>query len=459
MITYWTAWRQKSRYRDVLRVCFPLVLGISATTVMEFTDRLFLANYSLNAIAAAAPAGITAFLFMSLFGGIGAYSSVFIAQYIGSGKPDKVGLVLWQSIYFCLFSGIILVLISFLAGKPIFEFAGHSQEIQALEEVYFSILCRGAIFHVTAQTLSGFFTGRGHTKPVMYFTILGMSVNIPLDYALIFGAWGFPEMGIKGAAIATVVGWLITSVCLAILIFTRRNIHLFKLYERVNFDLKIFLRLMKYGIPGALQFSLDILAFTIFILMVGRIGKLELAVTNIVIAINSVAFMPAMGVSHGISSLVGQALGKKDPDLARHFTWSSAHLLLVYILVIDLFFIFTPQQLLALFIPPEIRGEEYLALQSMGVSLLRIVSIYLLFDALYMVFSGTLKGAGDTRFIMYSVGGATLLCMIMPLYIGIEYLHFSVLEAWLCVLGFILSLFTIVSLRYKKGKWKKMLVI
>ncbi len=91
-------WRQNNRYHDIIRVCLPLVMSMSATTVMEFTDRAFLANYSLEAISAAAPAGIAAFLFMAFFGGVGGYAGVFIAQYSGSGAHDRIGRVLWQGI-------------------------------------------------------------------------------------------------------------------------------------------------------------------------------------------------------------------------------------------------------------------------------------------------------------------------------------------------------------------------
>ncbi len=443
----------------MFRVCFPLVLGMSATTVMEFTDRLFLANYSIDAISAASPAGISALLFMSFFGGIGAYNSIFIAQYTGTGERKMIGAVLWQSIYFCLFAGFALLLISFFVGRPLFHLAGHSPEIQELEEAYFNILCRGAIFHVAAQTLAGFFTGRGITRPVMLFSILGMVVNIPLDYALIYGAWGFPELGIQGAALATVVSWCVTAILLVRLIFTRRNNMLFHIRSSFGFNGTLFLRLMKFGIPGALQFSLDILAFTFFILLVGRIGKLDLAATNIVIAINSIAFMPAIGVSQGVSVLVGQALGRGQPEQATHITWSSAHMLLVYVSIIDLLFIFAPDHILTLFTLSNQAGAEYASLVETGTSLLRIISVYLILDALYMIFSGVLKGAGDTRFIMFCIGNAALFCMILPVYIGIEYFDFTIKQAWLCVLLFIAVLFAIVSFRYKQGKWQKMLVI
>ncbi len=124
---------------------------------------------------------------------------VFIAQYTGRGDFQKIGSVLWQGIYFTIASGFVLWLLAVFATKPIFSLAGHAENVQQLEEIYFSILCKGSVLHVAMATLSTFFTGRGLTRPVMVITFLGVFINIPLDYALIFGQWGMPQLGIKGA--------------------------------------------------------------------------------------------------------------------------------------------------------------------------------------------------------------------------------------------------------------------
>ncbi|MEK6201965.1 MAG: MATE family efflux transporter [Desulfobulbaceae bacterium] len=455
----WNSWKEKSRYREVSKVCLPLVMGMAATMVMEFTDRIFLSNYSVEAISAALPAGVTAFLCMIFLGGIGGYVSVFIAQYSGTGQNEQIGVALWQGLYFCLFAGIVLFAISLFAARPLFLLAGHPPEVRALEEIYFNILCRGAIFHVLAQTISGFFTGRGMTRPVMVCNIVGMAINIPLDYALINGVWGMPEMGIAGAGLATVISWAIIVLLLALMIFTRENDRLFKVCQGSPFNRVIFLRLMRFGVPGSLQFSLDIFAFTFFILMVGRLGKEELAASNIVISISSLAFMPALGFSHGISCLVGQALGGGRPQQARHVTWSGIHLLLAYILFLDCFLIFSPELILSLFIPQDQGTAEYAAVVTLGSHLLRIVAVYVCMDVFYMIFSGVLRGAGDTRFIMWSIGTSSLFCMLLPLYIGIEFFDRGLSYAWSCVLLFVAVLCLLASYRYRQGKWQSMLVV
>jgi len=446
-------------YSEIISVSLPLVMSMAATTVMEFTDRVFLANYSIDAIAASMPAGVAAFLFLTFFTGIAGYLNVFIAQYTGAGAHLRVGGCIWQGLYFSLIAWIILALIALFA-KPLFILGGHPSEIQHLETVYFKTLCLGGGISVAGAALACFYSGRGHTRPVMIISIIGMLFNIPLDYALINGLWIFPESGILGAGIATVSSWLLMLILYAALIFTRKNNQHFGVFSQHAFNRDLFKRLLKFGIPGSLQFCIDIFAFTFFAFMVGRIGRIELAVSNIVMSINSLVFMPTMGFSIGVSTLVGQAMGRgnnvTDAIIAAHQT---LRILLVYIFFLDLIFIFTPGPLLDLFIAAGKGTAEYTAISEKGVILLRIVALYAFFDAFYMIYTGLLKGAGDTEFIMWSMGIVSFAVMIFPIYIGVTYFGKGLYFSWGCATAFILSLGILSIWRYRQGKWKTMRVI
>ncbi len=449
---------KKAIYRRVVTVSLPLVMSMAATTVMEFTDRAFLANYSVNAIAASLPAGISAFLFIAFFLGVSGYVNVFVAQYTGAGSHQKVGASLWQGIWFSIFASFAMGSLAILA-VPLFALGGHPQEVQVLEVIYFRILCLGAGFHIAGNTLASFYSGRGYTRPVMIVSVVGMLVNIPLDYALINGYWIFPEMGIAGAGLATVAAWVLMFLCYGLLVFNRENNRSFSVWNSRRYDPELFLRLLRFGVPGALQFCMDIFAFTVFVFVVGHIGKLELAVTNVVFSINSLAFMPAMGFSMGISTLAGQALGRNDPESAVQYARCSRHLLLFYICCIDLVFVFLPEPVLSLFTASGLSSAEHDRIIGTGTVLLRIVALYVFFDAQYMIYSGVLKGAGDTRYLMVAIGTASLLFMILPLYIGVIVMKAGLYFAWGCVLAFILSLFLLTWRRYRSGQWKGMRVI
>jgi MATE family multidrug resistance protein len=449
---------RNNRYQTLLTVSLPLVLSMAATTVMEFTDRVFLANYAIDAIAAAMPAGIAAFLVLTFFTGVTAYLNVFVAQYTGAGSFSRIGLCLWQGIYFSMMAAFILMGLSFTAHQ-IFQWGGHPPEVQKLERIYFRVLCLGGGLNVLGTCLASFFTGRGKTRPVMLINIIGMAFNIPLDYALINGLWIFPEMGIRGAGIATVCSWALIALLYIYLIFDHNNERLYGILSRRAFDAGLFLRILRKGVPAALQFTMDVLAFTFFIFLVGRLGKVELAVSNIVLSIQSIAFMPAFGFSMGLSTLVGQSLGRNDVECALQFTRQTIYTLLSYTLLVDLLFIFAPHWILSIFIMAESGSASHQQLLEMGTVVMRIMAIFISFDAMYFTFIGVLKGAGDTRFIMWSIGLATLIVMVVPLTLIVEYTGGGIFACWIVLTLYVISLFVVSLLRFRQGKWKAIRVI
>ncbi len=450
--------KSTNSYRDVLRVSLPLVITMTTTVVMTFTDRVFLANYSIDAIAAALPAGIAAFVFLSFFADTAGYSNVIIAQYAGAGALQRVGRAMWQGIYFSMIAWLILVGLSFCAG-PLFQWVGHAAEVQQLEVIYFRVLCLGSGIHIVGMSLSSFYTGRGATRPVMIIYIIGMLLNVPLDYALINGVWIFPELGILGAGLATVFSWTVVTALLAVIVFTRENDRAFKVLKNYHFNSDLFRRLLRFGVPSALQFSLDVFAFLFFVIMVGRIGKMELAVTNIAISLDSVSFRPLMGFALGTSTLVGQALGRNRPDQAVNAAKATMVIAGGYISVLVLLYLFVPQPLLELFRPRDVSPEGFAVIKGMGVVVLRFVAAYLLLDGLYMISTAVLKGAGDTRFIMWSIAVISMFGLVLPLYIGMAVFGRGLYFAWGCLLVFLCQLAAVTFWRFSQGKWKTMRVI
>jgi MATE family multidrug resistance protein len=450
--------RPSGSYRDVLRVSMPLVISMTTIVVMTFTDQMFLANYSIDAIAAALPAGITVFVFITFFADTAGYSNVIIAQYTGADTLPRVGSTLWQGIYFALTAWLIMVGLSFTAG-PLFRIVAHAPEVQQFEVIYFRVLCLGSGIYIISVSLASFFTGRGVTRPVMIVYIIGMFLNVPLDYALINGAWGFPELGILGAGIATVIAWTAIACLLAFILFTSENDRVFNVLKNHAFEWDLFRRLLRFGVPSALQFSLDVFAFVFFVFMVGRIGKTELAVTNIAFALDSISFRPLMGFALGTSTLVGQALGRNRPDEAIAAAKATMGIVVSYISVLILLFVFLPQPLLDLFRPRDISPAGFAAIKGMGVVVLRFVAAYLLLDGVYMISTAVLRGAGDTHFIMWSVGLLSIFGMIVPVYIGIEVFGCGLYYAWACSVLFLCQLAVLTLWRFHQGKWKNMGVI
>ncbi len=451
-------WSQPNGYRQVLAVGLPLVVSFGTTSLIHFTDRVFLANYSVDAIAASLPAGIASFLSLCFFMGVVSYVNVFVAQYVGAGAGERVGASLWQGIYFSLGSALFLACLYFIA-EPLFSLGGHPGPVQRLEVVYFRILTLGSGLVVLATTLSCFFSGRGLTRPVMLINLAGAGLNIPLDYLLINGVGPFPELGIVGAGLATVASQALMTVLFALAVFRPEHDRVFAVRRAWAFDRGLFGRMMRYGLPGGVQFFMDIFAFTFFVFMVGRLGRAELAATNIVMAINTLSFMPMIGLSIAVSTLVGQAIGAGRPSGGVTAASSTLHITLAYMGLVGLCFVLLPEYLLAPFMDDQASPAARAELLRLGVLLLRFVAVYTLFDALAIIYMGALKGAGDIYFVMWTLGLAAVGILIVPTWLGLEVLGLGLPFLWGCVVLYVAVLGLAFRWRFKRGAWQKMRVI
>ncbi|MBC16831.1 MAG: MATE family efflux transporter [Desulfovibrio sp.] len=452
-----TRWSAPNGYRASLKIGMPLVVSMMSSTVMTFTDRIFLGNYSLEALGASLPASIAAFLFLSFFFGVAEYTGVFVSQYTGACRHERVGAALWQGIWFCVPAGLILASLWFIA-EPLFVLGGHPPEVRELEVVYFRILTLGGGPFLLGITLSCFYSGRGITKPVMLVNLAAAGINIPLDYCLINGIWIFPELGIVGAGLATVFGYTLPAVCFAFLIFNKHNDASFRVLSAVRFEPELFKRFMKYGLPGGVQFFLEIFGITFFVFIVGRIGEVELAASNIAISIDTLAFLPTIGLNIAVSIMVGQAMGNRNPDRAFYATKSVLHIALTYMFFMAMIFFVFPVPLLELF---RTRGEvaAFNDVVPLGIVLLRYVAAFTLVDAVAIVYVGALKGAGDTRFIMTVMGSASFGCLVIPLSLLSYFGSTSVHGPWICLVLYVTVLAVVFRARFNKGVWRSHRVI
>ena len=454
----WKNWMEgEGGYRDVMTVAIPLVLSTSAWTIQHFIDRMFLAWYSPDAVGASMAAGILHFTLVGFFLGTSGYINTFVSQYTGANRPQRVGPAVWQGLYFAIGSTVFAVPLIAISG-PLFDWGGHAPEVAALEKVYFSTLCYGMIFQTTGSVLSCFYTGRRKTWTVMWVNLAGVTVNIILDYCMIFGNWGFPAMGIRGAAIATVAAWAVNSILFAVLISQKRYRERYATLSGWRLDPGLFKRFLCYGLPSGAHLTLDVLCWSLFIFLIGRIGKTELAISSIVFNINMLAFVPMIGIGIAITVLTGQYLGQGKPEYAARATWSASHVAFTYMIGFSLAYVLVPN----LFLAPFAAGSdpvEFEAMRPMGIVILRFVAFYCVFDTMNIVFAGTLKGAGDTRFIMWMTVSLGWTLMVVPMYAACMWYGKGVYAAWTFATIFITTLGFGFLWRFIGGKWKSMRVI
>ena len=450
-------WGAEGGYREFLRLALPLILSTASWSVQHFIDRVFLTWHSTAALAAALPAGMASFTFLSLFMGIVGYANTFVAQYIGARRPERVGPAVWQGIYLALVSGLLALIPASLAG-PLFDLIGHDAIIRQEETEYFRILCYGTGPQVLSTAASCFFSGRGQTWVVLAVNVVAILVNILLDYGLIFGHWGLPQMGIAGAAWATNIGLMIAALSFIGLFLRKRYREEFATLRGWRFDPKLFRRLLRFGGPNGLNFMLDIMAFSLFILVVGKLGPIPLAATNLAFNVNSLAFMPLIGCGIAISTMVGQRLGRDAPAEAEYCTWTGFHMAFAYMGTMVLGYVFLPEFFLS---PFGLRAQDadFIEARDTAVVLLRFVAVYCLFDAFYMVFTAALKGAGDTRYIMWVSVTMAWAIMVIPSFVALTYFDAGLFVLWGFICAFIIIMGMVFFLRFRTGKWKSMRVI
>ena len=390
-------WKDDAGYREFLKIAIPLILSTGAWSVQHFVDRMFLSWYSPEAIAAAMPAGLLNFTIMSFFIGTTSYVSIFVAQYYGATRYHQIGPSLWQGVYISVLGSLALLCFVPFSGS-IFSLVGHDPLVQRNEVAYFQILCLGGGPVIASSAMSGFFSGRGKAWPVMWVTVFATLLNLIMDYALIFGKWGFPELGIKGAAIATVLSGIFSLLVYVALVSTRANNKRYHTLKGWKPDKELFLRLVRFGFPSGVQFFLDMAGFTVFILLVGSLGTISLAATNIAFNISTLAFMPTIGSGIAISVLVGQYLGRDRPDLAQRSVYSGFHLTVTYMVGVAAAYMLVPD----IFVTPfafRADPEAFAEIYRLSVILLRFVAVYSIFDTMNILFASAIKGAGDTRFV------------------------------------------------------------
>lgn len=442
--------------RTLLALAWPLVVSNSFTTIQVTIDRLFLSWHDPDDATAAVAAVLVFWLPFVLLWATAGYVGTFVAQYSGAGRPHRVGPSVWQGLYFGLFTGVAFLAALPLAG-PVFTAVGHSEKIQGLEAEYFRCLCWFALPALFTAVTSAFFSGRGESVIVIYINAVGTVVNAALDYVLIFGHLGFPEMGIAGAGWATVCGSWASAVLGLGLVFRRRHREAHATLSGWRFDPALFWRVMRYGVPSGVHWALDIAAFNAFVILIGQLGDGELGATGLVITINSVAFIPMIGVGQAVTILVGKYLGEDRPDRAERMTWLGLAVAGGYMLVISILYVAAP----GLWIEP-FRGDNdparWQPIADTVAVLLWFVAAYSLFDAANIVLSFGLRGAGDTVFVSFISLLLPWPVMVIPTLLAVRF-GWGVYWAWAFASLYICLQAGCLLLRFRGGKWKSMRVI
>lgn len=438
--------------RELLTVAYPLILSTASSTVMQFINRVFLAHYSPDALAACVPAGLLSFVFACFFFGVVSYTNAFVSQYFGRGKSASVSVAVWQGVWLALASGLLLLALTPL-GYFIIDNSGHAPAVVALEKQYFLILNSAGIVFLTSAALSAFFTGRGLTKVPMAVNIAGNGVCVLLSWLLVFGAGPVPAMGIKGAAYAMVAGQAVMLGLYLALILSPYNRRRYRTARLVGVHKGLFIRLLKYGAPNGVGFFLDIAAFGAFIFIVGALDKISLAASNIIASINMLVFMPVLGMGMGVLTLVGKYIGMRKPDVAVRVTHNGARIAALYALTLGILFVTVPGLFVNIF--GSGHAAEYAEILAASRPVMKVLAVFVFFDAIGMVYADALRGAGDTRFQMLGASAAAWFLFVPGIWYITHQGGGELIHAWAWAGFYIFLLFVFFGLRFRSGLWRR----
>jgi MATE family multidrug resistance protein len=447
-----------ARWMMVLSIAWPLIVANSFWNLQMTIDRLFLAEFSTEAMGAAVAVMGVFWTPMALLQQTAAYVTTFVAQYFGAGRKEMIGPAVWQSLYVSVIGGVLFLLL-IPAAAAIFGAMGHARSMQRLEVEYFVAVCYSALPTAIVAAASGYFTGLGRTQVIMQINGVGLVVNAALDYFMILGKGGFPQLGIAGAGYATALGTAVAALYGLWLVFTDNERRAYRMSSAWQWNTALMRRFIRFGVPAGMQWALEGLAFSIFLIFIGRMvdGSAALSASSIVVTIMMLAILPALGMAQATAVLVGQYLGEKRPDDAESAVWAGWQVTIMYILAVGATFVLFPGFYLSWFANKS-DPELWTKVTGMVPYLLIFVAIFTTSDSINLIFSFSLKGAGDTRFVTLVALLLPWPLMVLPTYLlkdkpGAVYL------AWGAATCFSIIQATVFWRRFVGGKWKQMSVI
>jgi MATE family multidrug resistance protein len=471
----------RSPLGEVVSLAWPTVLTMTSYTVMQFTDSLMVGQVSPLAVAAQGNGGIWAFAPISMGIGLLTVVNTFVAQNLGAGKLDEAPRYAWAGLWLSVVFSLV-VLLPVAAVLPfLFSLMHDPSKIEAfdrlveLESGYGRILLVGGVLTISGRAMHQFFFGLHRPKVITLSAAIGNAVNIVVNYILIFGAaglqvrngageimWslpgvpGVPAMGLYGAAIGTIIGTAVELVIpLCVFLGPRMNA---ELNSRAAWRPNVgpMRDLLRLGWPAAIQYVNELICWAIFMtVLVGHFGQNHMTAGWIALKYMHLSFMPAVGFSVAVSSLVGRYIGAKDPDTAVARARLGTALAVGYMTVCGILFFALRHSLVGAFVGGDVTPEDAADIVRIGGHLLICAAVFQTVDALGILYSGALRGAGDTVWpgvmgMLYSwtfiVGFGWLIIVLWP--------SLQSIGPWIAASFFIIAFGLTMAWRFESGRWR-----
>ncbi|MCE1225487.1 MAG: MATE family efflux transporter [Geobacteraceae bacterium] len=445
--------KQRLRFNHIprlLKLAGPMILSTSAITLMQIIDTIVLSYDSSQALAAIGPSSMAVILFQGFLFGTAGYAGTFVAHNHGQGNRQGVVSSAWLGIYTALVSGLVALLVAWPLAQ-LFLLTGHEPRVARDEQIYFSICMAGAFFPVFGSALAGWLSGIGRPALVTAVTFISLVINALLAWGLVLGEWGLPRMGIAGAALATVSAQMIAALLYAFL-FARSggfSNPAARVLNRAEFC-----RFLSLAAPMGLRISGELAAWTLFLVVVGRLGTVELAASSIAFRINGIAFFPALGLGQAAGVLVGHARGAGKDDQVPAIAWQSLAVCEVWMLLMATLFATAAGPLFSIFAGA---SPESAGIIATGTLLMKFVAVYCVFDAANVMIGCVLASAGETQWIARTFAIASAIFVVL-LWL-IDRTMPGLVTEWTLATCFVFCTAVVWLLRFRTGNWRKIQIV
>ncbi|WP_367925293.1 MATE family efflux transporter [uncultured Ruthenibacterium sp.] len=433
--------------RRTFRVAWPSTLESFLVALVGMVDTIMVSRLGAYAIAAVGLTTQPKFICLAVFMSLNIAVSALVARRKGEGDREGANRVLAQSMVLTVMFAIVITAIAILFAEPILRLTGSNAETHESAAAYFRIISAGMIFNVMSMVINAAQRGAGNTKIAMRTNLVSNGVNIVFNYLLIEGHFGFPRLGVAGAAVATVIGTMV-ALAMSVLSVAHPEGFLYLQFQKKRFRLErsTLATIANIGSSSLAEQLFLRFGFLTYAMIVARLGTTAFAAHQVGMNVITISFAFGDGLSVASVALVGQSLGEKRGDLARIYLsfcqrvglFCSLTLAVVYSVVSrDVFRLFSSE-------------EEILVY---GEMIMRMVALIVIMQVAQVISSGCLRGAGDTKYV--AIVSLVSVACIRPLagYVFTYPLGMGLFGAWI---GLVLDQFMrliLTSIRVRSGKW------
>ena len=456
--------------REVWSLAWPTIITMTSFTVMQFTDKLMVGQVGSVEIAAQGNAGTWAFAVIATIMGVVTVVNTFVSQHLGAESPEEGPRYPWAAGWMASFSWACIIVPCIFIVPFVFKTIHPSPEeatLVLLETEYAQYTLAGSVFLLIGRGFSQYFFGMHMPKVITVSAIIGNIINVVSNYILIFGEEGIPgfipgiqgtpALGLKGAAIATVIGMFMEMIIPLLVFLSPSFNNRFNTRGPWRPDTKVMRLIFKIGWPGAIQWGNEIICWAIFMtVFVGRYGTNAMAAGWIALEYLKLSFMPAVGINVAVNSIVGKFIGAGKPDIAVSRARVGVGIALVYMTVCAVIFVVFRQDLMEWFVSgANYSTEDYEEIVRLGSDMLILVALFQTVDSMGIVYTGALRGAGDTVWPGVVTAVYSWVFIVGGGYIAIEYFpETGSIGPWIAAATYIILIGITMAIRFEKGGWR-----